>query len=196
MSVPLGHNHSLSSNYTRNSAGNSSSQIGINGSFGKNSQRSYGVYGNSGQEGYRNMSANMSYRNSYFDFDASASRDNRGSRQMSSNLSGVVVAHRHGLTFGESVGDSFAVVHADGAAGAEVNSGQGQILDWFGNAIVPYTQPYRINEIGIDPQNLPLNIEFDGTEKKIIPRANSIHVIDFETKRNRLVLFNLTRTNG
>lgn len=196
MSVPLGHNHSLSSNYARNSTGSSSSQIGINGSFGKNSQWSYGVYGNSGQEGYRNMSANMSYRNSYFDFDASASRDNRGSRQMSSNLSGVVVAHRHGITFGESVGDSFAVVHADGAAGAEVNSGQGQMLDWFGNAIVPYTQPYRINEIGIDPQNLPLNIEFDGTEKKIIPRANSIHVIDFETKRNRLVLFNLTRTNG
>lgn len=194
-SIPLGRNHSLSTNQTRGS-GLKNTQVGLNGSFGDYNQWSYGLHTNSGQTGYRNISGNMDYRNTHFNFNSSISKDSHGSRQFSNELSGVIVAHRHGVTFGESVGDSFAVVHADGAAGAEVNNGQGQVLDWFGNAIVPYTQPYRINEIGIDPQNLPLNIEFDGTEKKFIPRANSIHMIDFETKRNRLILFNLTRTNG
>ncbi|NXZ85291.1 fimbrial biogenesis outer membrane usher protein [Haemophilus influenzae] len=194
-SIPLGSNHSLSANQTRG-LGQKNTQVGLNGSFGDYNQWNYGLHANTGRNGYRNISGNINYRNTHFNFNSSISKDSYGSRQFSNALSGVIVAHRHGVTFGESVGESFAIVHADGAAGAEVNSGQGQVLDWFGNAVLPYTQPYRINEIGIDPQNLPINMEFDSTEQKIIPRANSIHVVNFGTTRNSLVLFNLSRPNG
>ena len=112
-------------------------------------------------------------------------------------MSGSIVAHPHGITLGNSVSDSFMIIHAKDAAGALVtNTGQGQTLDYFGNAIVPYSTPYSINYAGIDPTNLPINVEFSATEKQVIPRANSISVVNFDSRINTMVLFKLRDQDG
>lgn len=195
LSLPLGDNY-VSSTFTR-SSDYSSAQSSFSGSAGEYSQFSYGVSAATNNQHSRSVSANANYRADVGDYQFSAGQDNRHNRQMSFSAAGSVVAHRYGVTLGQTVGDSFAIIHAKGARGALVTAtGQGQTLDYFGNAIVPYTSPYSINYIGIDPTNLPVNMEFSATEQQIVPRANSIRVVNFDTQKSTMVLFNVTAPNG
>ncbi|PRM15882.1 Outer membrane usher protein HtrE precursor [Haemophilus influenzae] len=194
-SLPLGENY-LSSTFTR-SSGYSSVQSAFSGSLGKYNQFNYGVSAATDNRQSRFISTNASYIADIGDYQFSVGQDNKRNRQMSLNASGSIVGHRYGVTLGQAVGDSFAIIHAKGARGALVTAtGSGQRLDYFGNAIVPYTSPYSLNYIGIEPTDAPANIEFNSTEQQIVPRANSINVIDFGAKKNTMVLFNVTAPSG
>ena len=52
-----------------------------------------------------------------------------GSSQVSAGVQGSVVAHPGGVTFSQTVGDTFGIVEAPGAAGASVTSSPGVKLD-------------------------------------------------------------------
>lgn len=195
LSLPLGDNY-LSSTFTR-SRDYSSAQSTFSGSLGEYSQFNYGVSASAGSDRNRAISGNAGYRADMGDYQFSIGQDNQHNRQMSASASGSIVAHRYGVTLGNTVGDSFAIIHAKGARGALVTAtGTGQRLDYFGNAIVPYTSPYTLNYIGIDPTDLPVNIEFGSTEQQIVPRANSINVVNFNAQKTTMVLFNVTAKNG
>lgn len=195
LSLPLGDNY-LSSTFTR-SRDYSSAQSTYSGSLGEYSQFNYGVSASANSERNRSISANAGYRADMGDYQFSVGQDNQHNRQMSASASGSIVVHRYGVTLGNTVGDSFAIIHAKDAQGALVTAtGTGQTLDYFGNAIVPYTSPYSINYIGIDPTNLPANMEFGSTEQQIVPRANSINVVNFNAQKTTMVLFNVTTKNG
>ena len=58
-----------------------------------------------------------------------------------------MVAHPHGVTFGQTVGESFAIVRAPGAAGVAVQNGNNVHTDWRGYAVVPSLTAYRKNVI-------------------------------------------------
>lgn len=194
-SLPFGDNY-LSSTFTR-SRDYSSAQSTYSGSLGEYSQFNYGVSASANSERNRSISANAGYRADIGDYQFSIGQDNQHNRQISANASGSIVAHRYGVTLGNTVGDSFAIIHAKGAKGALVTAtGSGQRLDYFGNAVVPYTSPYTLNYIGIDPTDLPANMEFGSTEQQIVPRANSINVVNFNAQKTTMVLFNITSKNG
>lgn len=194
-SLPLGENY-LSSTVTR-SRNYSSAQSTFSGSLGQYSQFNYGVSASVGSEQNRSISANAGYRADMGDYQFSIGQDNQHNRQISASADGSIVAHRHGVTLGNTVGDSFAIIHANDAKGALVTAtGTGQRLDYFGNAIVPYTTPYTLNYIGIDPTDLPVNIEFDSTEQQIVPRANSINVVNLGAQKTTMVLFNVAMKNN
>ncbi|EFA29105.1 usher protein, partial [Haemophilus influenzae HK1212] len=143
LSLPLGDNHSADSSYSR--SGNDINQrLGINGSFGERHQWSYGINASRNNQGYRSYDANLAHNNSIGSYRASYSRDSLKNRSTSLGASGAVVAHKHGITLSQPVGESFAIIHAKDAAGAKVESGANVSLDYFGNAVVPYTSPYEI----------------------------------------------------
>lgn len=195
-SLPLGDsNHSIDSTYSR-SYGNTSIQTGLNGSFGDQYQWNYGLSASRDSEHYRNLSANGGYQSSVGTYRASYSQDNQHNRQMSFGASGSIVAHKYGVTLGQQVSDSFAIIHAKDGQGAVIESGSNRKIDYFGNGIVPYTTPYAVNYVSIDPKEVDANVEFSATEQQIVPRANSINLIDFSTHKNVMILFNLTLPNG
>ncbi|HHF5758343.1 TPA: fimbria/pilus outer membrane usher protein [Haemophilus influenzae] len=111
VSLPLGDNHSADSSYSR--SGNDINQrLGVNGSFGERYQWSYGINASRNNQGYRSYDANLAHNNSIGSYRASYSRDSLKNRSTSLGASGAVVAHKHGITLSQPVGESFAIIHA------------------------------------------------------------------------------------
>ncbi|HAM5538849.1 TPA: fimbria/pilus outer membrane usher protein, partial [Escherichia coli] len=116
--------------------------------------------------------------------------------QISAGISGAIVAHPFGVTASNDLGDTFTVIHADGAGGAVINNAPGNRLDPWGNGIVPYVTPYEKNYISIDPTALAADVELSATEREIIPRANSTTMVTFTTKTGKAMLFDVKMPDG
>lgn len=114
---------------------------------------------------------------------------------MSLGLSGAVVAHPRGITLSNDLGDSFAIIHAEGAKGALINGSIGNEIDYFGNGIVPYIEPYSVNYVGLDSNNLPDAVELSATEQQVIPRTNQAILVDFATTVGSVMFFEITGTD-
>ncbi|MCX1849101.1 fimbria/pilus outer membrane usher protein, partial [Escherichia coli] len=146
-------------------------QTSISGTGGEDNQFSYGISGNSQENGPSGYAMNGGYRSPYVNITTTVGHDTQNNNQRSFSASGAVVAHPYGVTLSNDLSDTFAIIHAEGAQGAVINNASGSRLDFWGNGIVPYVTPYEKNQISIDPSNLDLNVELSATEQEIIPRA-------------------------
>jgi outer membrane usher protein len=111
-----------------------------------------------------------------------------GSTQVSAGVSGSVVAHPGGVTFSQTVGDTFGIVEAPGAAGASVSSAPGVKLNSRGYAVVPYLTPYGMNTVDIDPKGTSTDVEFESTSEHTVPRLGSVVMIKYKTVNGRAAL--------
>ncbi|MFM0341105.1 fimbria/pilus outer membrane usher protein [Paraburkholderia fungorum] len=195
--IPLGHSqHSpLMSTNLSSSGGNTNLQANVSGSLGDSNQYSYNAYGSYGA-GNGNSTANTgvsgTYRAPYAQMTASASAGSN-SRQASAGISGSVVAHPGGVTFSQTVGDTFGIVEAPGAAGANVTSAPGVKLNSRGYAVVPYLTPYGINTVDIDPKGSSTDVEFESTSEQTVPRLGSVVMIKYKTVSGRAALIRAPR---
>jgi hypothetical protein len=172
--IPLGHSRHaplLSTNLSSTN-GSASLQANVSGSLGENSQYSYNAYGTYGR-GDANTGVSGVYRAPHAQLSASASAG-PGSKQVSAGISGTVVAHPGGVTFSQTVGDTFGIVEAPGAAGARVTSAPGVKVDRHGYAVVPYLTPYGMNTVDIDPKGTSTDAEFQSTSEQAVPRLGSV----------------------
>lgn len=142
------------------------------------------------------VSGSLNYRTNFGNFNAAITKNSDRMLQYNFGASGAIVAHPKGITLSDSVGHTFGIVHAKNGRGARLNNGLGKKLDYFGNAIVEHLTPYEYNRLGIDPTDLPINIEFDATEREVIPKANSAMLVDLNAQRNTMVLFNVSAVAG
>ncbi|WP_092701799.1 fimbria/pilus outer membrane usher protein [Rhodanobacter glycinis] len=200
-SLPLGnsaHAPSLMLNLTHDRNGGNQDQAILNGSFGAENQFNYGatVAHNSGNDaGGSSGSVNLGYRSPYAVLNASAGSGN-GYSQASFGLSGAIVAHPGGITFGQPIGDTVGIVYAPGAAGARLNNATGARIDHSGYAIVPYLTPYTLNTIEIDPKGLPLNVQMDATSAQVAPYAGAVVMLKFKTETGRTLIVRARLANG
>lgn len=200
ISIPFGwdssssNSHWLTASHTHQKE-HDNSQLSLSGSVGKNNSLSYGVSASRHNDGKHSYSISGSYRAPMAAINANIGKSDRTS-QLSYGISGAIVAHPHGITLGRELGDTFAIIHAKGAKGATIRNNTNLKLDRFGNGIVPNLTPYRINHIGISPDNIPDTVEISITGKDIIPRANTISLVDFETQLGEPILFEVKLADG
>lgn len=197
--VPLGDEQQsplLSTTLNYDAKGNNSAQTAISGTLGDNNRYSYGISANIQEKNASGYSVNGRYRSSFATLASSAGNDSHQNKQFSLGASGAVVAHPYGLTFSNDLSDTFTIIHARGADGAAINNAPGNRLDYWGNGIMPYVTPYEINRISIDPGDLPLNVELSATEYEIVPRANSITLVNFTTNTGTVMLFDIKMPDG
>ncbi|NBI12694.1 fimbria/pilus outer membrane usher protein [[Haemophilus] felis] len=193
LSMPLG-KHQAGISYAQ--SGNSHNlNANLNGEIG-NTDAYYGLSLTQGKGNYRGASASVDYQTSVANLSANASQDNQHNRQFSVNTAGAIVLHPKGITLSQPVGDTFAVVHAKGARGAKINGMENYRLDYFGNGILPYATPYNRNYVSLNPEDLPLNLEFGATAREIIPKANQTMLVEFKTSINPMVLFEVQYAKG
>ncbi|MFM0736872.1 fimbrial biogenesis outer membrane usher protein [Paraburkholderia xenovorans] len=190
--LPLGHSQHaplLSTNLS-SSGGNTNLQANLSGSLGDANQYSYNAYGTyASASGGRSANTGVigAWRAPYAQMTASASAGS-GSSQMSAGISGTVVAHPGGVTFSQTVGDTFGIVDAPGAAGASVTSSPGVKLDSRGYAVVPYLTPYGMNTVDIDPKGTSTDVEFESTSEQAVPRLGSVVMLKYKTVSGRAAL--------
>ncbi|MFM0503868.1 fimbria/pilus outer membrane usher protein [Paraburkholderia caffeinilytica] len=199
--IPLGHTQhapTLSTNLNAGS-GAATMQASISGSAGDQNQYSYNAYGTVGQGSSSAANANAGvsgvYRAPHAQVTASASAGTN-STQISAGVSGSIVAHPGGVTFSQTVGDTFGIVEAPGAAGATISSATGVKLDSRGYAVVPYLTPYSMNTVDIDPKGTSSDVEFASTLEHAVPRAGSVVMLKYKTVTGRAALIRAPQLGG
>ncbi|MBB4862306.1 outer membrane usher protein [Pseudomonas nitritireducens] len=203
LSLPIGGVGSnrpyLSSSYSRSGDGTSSLQNTLSGTTGKDGQIIYGLSATQdrpGKEGVSNsVGGNGQYRASYGTLNASLSQGS-DYQQASAGISGSIVAHPAGVTFGQTLGDSIAIIDAPGAAGAQVGNASNVKLDGKGQAVVPYLSPYRINTLELDPKGLSDDIELKSTIQDVVPRSGAVVLVNFDTVSGHAVLIQSRQADG
>lgn len=107
----------------------------------------------------------------------------KGYRQQNLELSGSLMAHQEGLTLGQSLGDTVAIVSVPGTPGIGVDNQYGVTTDWRGYALVGNLTPYRINSLTLDSYQLPETLELPESEQEVVPTAGAIMFSRFAPAR-------------
>jgi len=199
VSLPLGdstHAPTFTLNTNHSDAGGSQDQAMLNGTLGRNNQFNYSASATHGSNGIGNAGTlNAGYRSPYATLDASYGKGS-GYSQSSVSVSGAIVAHPGGVTFGQPIGDTVGIIHVPGAEGATINGLPGVKVDHAGYALLPYLTPYTLNTIQIDPQGLPLSVQLDATSAQVAPYAGAVVMVKFKTESGTTLIVQMRRSNG
>ncbi|MBC3215362.1 fimbria/pilus outer membrane usher protein, partial [Serratia fonticola] len=196
-SLPLGRNDQthapqLRIDLSHDSTGRYGQQATVSGTAGAENQYSYGVTAMNANQGMGTSgSLSGNYRSPMTALSGTYSTG-KGYQSASAGLNGTVIAHSGGVTFTPYTSDTFALVEAKGAEGASVSSYPGVKIDSHGYAVVPYLNPYQMNDITIDPKGTASDVELDNTSQKVAPYSGAVVKVKYATKHGTLILVNAT----
>ncbi|NNS04954.1 fimbrial biogenesis usher protein [Klebsiella pasteurii] len=140
--------------------------------------------------GYSGYTA-LNYRGGYGNVNLGYSH-NDGMRQVYYGMSGGILAHANGITFGQPMNDTFVLVKAPGASNVKVENQTGVQTDWRGYAVLPFASSYRQNRVALDTNSLPNNVDLDDSVVNMVPTHGAIIRADFKTKIGLKLLMTLT----
>lgn len=193
--MPSSHNAYATYNNSSDNHGNMTQQAGISGTLLEANNLSYNIsqgYGNNGAG--NNGSVNANYRggsgNSNIGYNYSS-----GYQQLNYGVSGGILAHRHGVTFSQPLGDTNVLVEAPGADNVAVQNNAGVKTDWRGYAVVPYASTYRQNRIALDTTTLNNHTDVEDAIVDVVPTKGAIVRAKFEAHVGIKALLTLTH-NG
>ncbi|MFN3071820.1 fimbria/pilus outer membrane usher protein [Serratia sp. J2] len=196
-SLPLGrndqtHTPQLRMDLSHDSTGRYGQQATISGTAGAENQLSYGVTAMNANQGVGSSgSVNGNYRTPATALSGTYSTG-KGYQSASAGMNGTVVAHSGGVTFTPYTSDTFALVEAKGAEGANVSSYPGVKVDSRGYALVPYLNPYQMNDISIDPKGTAASVELDNSSQKVAPYSGAVVKVKYNTKQGTPILVDAT----
>lgn len=194
MTIPLGgalSDNAVSYNTATDNHGDTSHQLAMYGSVPGQANLNYALqqgYANQGQG--NNSSASLEYHGGYATTQIGYRRD-PDSSQLTWGASGSVVAHPHGITLGQNVGDSFAIVRAPGATNVAIQNGNNVHTDWRGYAVVPTLTPYHKNVITLDSASLSDDADVEMEGATVIPGGGAVVEARYQTHIGHRVLFTL-----
>lgn len=185
----------LTGQVSRDGQGHFSEQVALSGSAGERRQFSWNAgashqyqSGDSGQIGgswtgpVSTLTANYAQGKAW--------------KSGSVGVSGTAVAHSGGVTFSPWTGNTFALVEAKGAEGAEIPGYAGTRVDGSGYALVPNLMPYQKNAISIDTTSVEDNLDLDSTSQQVIPYAGAVVKVKYRATAGVPVLIKVSRSNG
>ena len=199
LSIPLGGplaESAISYSTTSDNNGRTSQQASLYGSIPRNPHLFYSLqqgYANGGQGS--NSSASLDYHGGYGTAQLGYRQDS-GSHQLTWGAAGSIVAHPHGVTLGQTVGDSFAIVRAPGAADVAIQNGSNVHTDWRGYAVVPSLTAYRKNTITLDTESLADDADVELEGQTVIPGGGAVVQANYQTHIGNRVLFTLSDSRG
>lgn len=211
ISLPLGqwmhpggdvtqHNHNAYATYnvSTDKHGNATQNAGVNGTLLDDNNLNYSV-----QQGYQNHDGGGASGNTSMEYDGGYGNanvgynysDNGDYQQVNYGLSGGVIAHRNGITFGQPLGDTNVLIAAPGADDVDVEDEPGVHTDWQGYAVVPYATTYRQNRIALDTNSLNDETDIDDAVVNVVPTQGAIVRASFKARVGKRALITLTH-NG
>ncbi|QKJ89246.1 Fimbrial biogenesis outer membrane usher protein [Paramixta manurensis] len=181
--------------YTTRSNNGVSSQLGVSGNAGEKDQINYNLGVSRDDES--NHSGNLSGSYRFRDVLVKGSyATGKNYHAYTAGLNGSVVVLPDALIASSYIGDTQAIVKAPGAVGASVEGYPGVTLNGAGYAIVPYLTPYRVNNVAINPEGMPLDVELMMSSKQVVPRAGAIVQVNYPTQHGRVVLIRANLPDG
>jgi outer membrane usher protein len=194
VSIPLGsRSQRVYSQMTHSGDGSNTVQAGVSGYLDDDNRLSYFAQAGSADSQHSGSLGVL--------WDAPAAKlagnysQSGSTRHVDASASGSVVAHAGGITFGQPVGETFALVEVPGVEGVSVNGAISR-TNKAGYAIESYVQPYRYNSIGIDTLTLGADVDVRETSQYVVPRRGAVVKASFDASSGRRVQFVLTTSDG
>ncbi len=198
VSIPLGrsaYSGNLNTSYVHDSSGQSY-QTSLSGTAGDDNDVQWGVNYSRSQLGNNTYGGNLSTSLPKARVSTTVSRSGKNI-QGSLSANGAVAVHSGGVTFGQSIGDTFALVEARGAEGARVMNTQDVRVDGTGFAIIPGLMPYRTNTISLDaPDEIGTDVDILDSQRIVVPYAGAAVKVRFKTRRGIPVMMQVKREDG
>lgn len=184
----------LSSNTQFKDSSFDRSQLGVNGSVGQDHALTWGVNANTDKDGNYTTGVNGGYISPWTALSGSYTYG-RSYQQAAASAEGSVVVHSGGVTLTPETGTTLALVEAKDAKGAAIMGAP----TWFDNqgyAVLSSLQPYRVNNIEIDPKGANEDVQFSSTEARTVPYEGSVVKVVFNTRREKTRVFVARQSNG
>ncbi|EQA4280139.1 fimbria/pilus outer membrane usher protein [Cronobacter dublinensis] len=198
VSVPLdGWMSNTWASYSLNNSEEGSVQtLGLNGAALADNNLNWGIQQSISRDGNNNATTlNADYRGTYGELSAGYSQDHT-QRQINYGVSGGIIAHRHGVTLGQPLGETLALVEVPGVSGTAIANQNGIKTDFRGYAIVPNTSPWRRNSITLDTETLPDGADVTYAAKTVTPTRGAVVRARFDAHVGNRVLMTLLRADG
>lgn len=196
VSIPFGsrsRSQRLYSSYTTAGKGDDSLQAGVSGYLDDASTLSYSAQaGQAGSE--RSGSVGLGWDSPSAKLAGNYAKSGP-SRHLDLTATGSVVAHSGGVTFGQPVGETFALIEVPGVKGAALEGATAR-TDGAGYTIEGYVQPYRYNDLNLDTQTLGTDVDVGETSTRVVPRRGAVVKARFDASSGRRVQFDLLQANG
>jgi len=117
-------------------------------------------------------------------------------RQMEGDLSGGMIISRDGLTLGQPLSNTIALIEAPGATGVPVNGWPGVRTDFRGYTTLSSLNPYQDNTVSLDPTDLPDDAELTQTDVRVVPTKGAVIPATFMPRIGAKALMTVTLANG
>ncbi|WP_259393833.1 fimbria/pilus outer membrane usher protein [[Pantoea] beijingensis] len=95
-------------------------------------------------------------------------------QQYNADISGSVLIHSDGVTFGQQLGETMALVELPNMPNVGIDNQFGVTTDKRGFALVSYLTPYRVNHLTLDTYSLPEDIMLPQPEAEVVPTRGAI----------------------
>ncbi|PAJ93740.1 fimbria/pilus outer membrane usher protein, partial [Burkholderia ubonensis] len=198
VSIPLGKassSHRLYANAVSSTSGDFNVQTGVSGYLNESNTVNYGVQAGYSRNGGGSGGVSAGWDTPNAKLTGNFTQDRSG-RHFDAGASGSVVVHRGGITLGQPVGETFAVVEVPKVRDVTFGGSSTIRTDRRGYAVVPYLQPYRQNWLNIDPSSIGTHTEITDNAKMVVPTRGAIVKTRFEAESGRRVQFELSQDEG
>ncbi|VTP66849.1 Outer membrane usher protein fimD precursor [Serratia rubidaea] len=186
--MKLNYDHRLAKN------GADSRRVGVSGTLLSDYSLSYDLSTSQSQSAGSSQDASASYQYNAGSLRLGYARG-RNYRQQNIELAGSLMAHAGGVTLGQTLGETMAIVQVPGAAGIGIDNQYGVTTDWRGYAVVSTLTPYRVNRLSLDTFELPDDEELPQPEIEVVPTAGAIMFSRFAPAQ-KLTLQDAARTSS
>lgn len=200
LSMPFGESRrsALSSTLNSDGQGQHVSTTRLSTSAGEFGEWSYGVglaTAHDERGDTAGLDANLLYRGPIGEVSGAMARHS-DYRQASLGVRGALVGHAGGLTGAQSLGESFAIVHAPGARHARLKQAPQVRLDRRGYGVLPQLAPYSLNTVELDPKGTALDIELQISSQHVVPRAGAVPLLYYPTRSGRSAVIDARLGDG
>lgn len=187
---------SLSNTFSHSNSGGSQYQTSLSGSLDEQQTTSYSVSAtHDAQLSQDTLSGSLQNRLPKVSLGMNGSVGKKY-WQLSGNAQGAAALHSGGLTLGPYLGDTFGLVEAKGAEGAELFNAPQTRIDDNGYALVPSMTPYRYNTVSLDPAGMDGNAEILDSQKRVVPVSGAVSRVTFRTKTGTALLITVHTSQG
>jgi len=200
VSVPLDvwmHNTWASYSLSQGSSGNTTHNIGLNGTALADNRLNWGVQQGIAARGAGSNTTNLNstLRGTYGELSGGYAYDG-DMRRLNYGISGGVLAHENGITFGQQMGETLALIKIPSASGVDISNQSGVRTDFRGYTILPYLTPYRVNNVMLNTETLEDDIELPKNQKSVVPTRGAVVRAEFIARSGNRVLMTLRQASG
>ncbi|QHM71547.1 Outer membrane usher protein YraJ [Mixta intestinalis] len=184
LSIPLGRERKYYLDFSQTGGISHSSQVSFSGAAGADNALNYTLGASRSDKAYQ-YNASALY-NSSFGVTRGAWSQSSKAEQWVLGQRGSIVAHHHGVTLGQYINESAAIVHTSHIRSIGVENAQHVKTDRWGNAVVPGLVPYYYNELTpiLNRKNRH-TVKIDGSVQRRVPRQGAIVEVEFSASRQQ-----------